>query len=64
VTVGIATIAAARASAMVVWGAGKRRAFQHLRAATAYDPAWPATVWAACPDATLFADRAAAGETQ
>ena len=64
VTVGIATIAAARASAMVVWGAGKRRAYQHLKAATTYDPTWPATVWAACPDATLFADRAAAGETQ
>jgi glucosamine-6-phosphate deaminase len=63
VTVGIATIAAARASGMVVWGAGKRRAFQDLSAATTYDPAWPATVWAACPDATLFADRAAAGET-
>jgi glucosamine-6-phosphate deaminase len=63
VTVGIATIAAARASGMVVWGAGKRRAFQHLSAATTYDPAWPATVWAACPDATLYADRAAAGES-
>jgi len=34
VTVGIATIAAARASGMVVWGAGKRRAFAHLSAAT------------------------------
>ncbi len=59
-TVGIATIVAARASGMVVWGAGKRRAFRHLSAATAYDPAWPATVWATCPDATLYADRAAA----
>lgn len=63
VTVGIATIAAARACGMVVWGAGKRRAYQNLSAATAYDPAWPATVWATCPDATLYADRAAAGET-
>ena len=60
VTVGIATIAAARATGMVVWGAGKRLAFRHLSAATGYDPAWPATVWAACPDATLYADRAAA----
>lgn len=62
VTVGIATIAAARATGMVVWGAGKRLAFRHLSAATGYDPAWPATVWAACPDATLYADRAAAGD--
>lgn len=63
VTVGIATIAAARASGMVVWGEAKRRAFTHLSTATAYDPAWPATVWATCPDATLYADRAAAGES-
>lgn len=62
VTVGIATITAARACGMVVWGTGKRQAFQHLSAATTYDPDWPATVWAACPDATLYADRAAAGE--
>ena len=61
-TVGIATIAAARASGMVVWGADKRRAFQHLSQATAYDPAWPATVWTACPDATLYADHAAAAK--
>ena len=59
-TVGIATIAAARASAMVVWGADKRQAFDHLSQATTYDPLWPATVWTTCPDATLYADHAAA----
>ena len=58
-TVGIATIAAARASAMVVWGADKRQAFRHLSQATTYDPHWPATVWTTCPDATLYADHAA-----
>ena len=60
VSVGIATIARARATAMVLWGKGKRAAFQHLSQATTYDPTWPATVWAACPDATLYADHAAA----
>ena len=60
VTVGISTISAARASAMVVWGAGKRMAFSRLSRASHYDPTWPATVWLTCPDATLFADRAAA----
>ncbi len=60
-TVGIATIAQARASVMLVWGAGKALAYRHLAAATTYDPAWPATVWTLCPDATLYADHAAAG---
>lgn len=63
VTVGIATIAQARASAMLVWGADKRIAFRHLASARAYDPDWPSTVWATCPDATLYADRTAAGDT-
>jgi glucosamine-6-phosphate deaminase len=61
-TVGIATIARARATGMVVWGAGKRTAFTHLSQAKSYDPAWPATVWVTCPDATLYADHAAAGD--
>jgi len=59
-TVGIATIARSRATGMVVWGGAKRTAFRHLSQVTAYDPGWPATVWAACPDATLYADHAAA----
>jgi glucosamine-6-phosphate deaminase len=64
VTVGIATIAQARASAMLLWGADKRRAFTRLAQATGYDPHWPASVWACCADATLYADRsAAAGDT-
>jgi glucosamine-6-phosphate deaminase len=44
VTVGIATIASARAAAMVVWGPGKRETFKRLTTATGYDAAWPATV--------------------
>lgn len=61
-TVGIDTIARARATAMILWGADKRTAYRHLAPATGYDPAWPATVWAACADATLYADTAAAGD--
>jgi glucosamine-6-phosphate deaminase len=61
VTVGIATIADAKASAMILWGADKRLAYQRLATST-YDPAWPATAWTLCPDATLYADTAAAGD--
>lgn len=61
VTVGIATIAEARASAMILWGRDKRLAFQRLAQAQTYDPAWPATAWRLCPDATLYADQAAGG---
>lgn len=62
VTVGIATIARSRATAMLVWGKDKQTAYRHLAAAKDYHSDWPATVWAASPDATLYADRAAAGE--
>ncbi len=62
VTVGIATIARARASSMLVWGADKRTAYRHLAGAAEYRPYWPATVWSLCPDATLYADAAAAGD--
>lgn len=62
ITVGIATIAAARASAMILWGPDKDVAFHRL-AAGGFDPSWPATAWLLCPDATLYADAAAAGET-
>lgn len=63
VTVGIGTISQARETGMLVWGEDKRRAFRHLAAATGYDPAWPATVWTACRNATLYADRDAAEGT-
>ena len=60
VTVGIATIADARASAMILWGPDKRHAFRRLAAAGRFDPSWPATVWLLCPEATLYTDAAAA----
>jgi glucosamine-6-phosphate deaminase len=63
VTVGIDTIARhSKAAALVLWGADKAAAFRHIAAARDYDPAWPATVIAACRNAELLADRAAAGQ--
>ena len=44
VTVGIATIAAAREAVMVVWGDAKRLTLTRMRAADRYDSSWPATV--------------------
>jgi len=61
ITVGIAIIAAARTSAMLVWGEDKREAYNRLASARSYDPGWPATVWAMCPDATVYADLDATG---
>jgi glucosamine-6-phosphate deaminase len=63
ITIGIASIAElSKSVAMIVWGEGKRAAYRHLSAATAYDPSWPATILAECRDAELHADRDAAGE--
>lgn len=57
VTVGIDTIAASSASVvMLVHGREKGRAAAHLLAADAYDPAWPATVFAECASPHLFLD--------
>jgi glucosamine-6-phosphate deaminase len=60
VTVGIATIAAARAAAMVLWGTGKRETFRRLAATTRYDPLWPATVIHEVPAGQIIADDDAA----
>ncbi|HZI43121.1 MAG TPA: 6-phosphogluconolactonase [Gemmatimonadaceae bacterium] len=57
VTVGIATIAAAREAAMVVWGESKRLTLQRIRAADRYDPAWPATVIHECPIREIVCDK-------
>lgn len=61
VTVGIATIADAREAIMLLTGTSKRRTLQRILAATAYDPAWPATVIHECAVRQIFADAAAAG---
>lgn len=61
VSVGIETIAGlSRAATMLLSGEGKRQAFTRIVAATDYDPNWPATVVAACRNAVVVADRAAA----
>jgi glucosamine-6-phosphate deaminase len=60
VTVGIDTIVRHSASViMLLHGADKGVAARHLLAAEGYDPAWPATVYAACARPRLFLDEAA-----
>jgi glucosamine-6-phosphate deaminase len=61
VSVGVGTIAKARAAGMLLTGAGKREAFKRITAASTYDPQWPATVIHLVPEAEILADRAAAG---
>lgn len=63
VTVGIDTIASARESIMVVWGASKRLTLQRILAANRYDPTWPATVIHECPVREIIADSVAASST-
>lgn len=63
VTVGVATICASREVVMVAWGEGKRETVRRMRAATAYDASWPATLIHECANAAVLVDAAAAGET-
>ncbi|MFZ5673694.1 MAG: 6-phosphogluconolactonase [Pseudomonadota bacterium] len=61
VTVGIDTIARhSRQAVMIVWGEGKRLAFERLSKAQAYDPDWPASVVSICRGRDMLADEAAA----
>lgn len=60
VSVGIATIAAAREAVMVVWGAGKRLTLARMLGAECYDPDWPATVIHECPTREILCDTDAA----
>lgn len=60
VSVGIATIAEAREAIMLLTGASKRVTLQRILAASAYDPAWPATVIHECAVREIVADAAAA----
>lgn len=62
VTVGIATITAAREAVMVVWGESKRRTLQRIRAANHYDPAWPATIIHECSVREIVCDVEALSE--
>lgn len=59
VSAGIATIAAARAARLVLLGAGKREAAARLLTLDDYDPAWPASIVHAIPDAEIWLDQEA-----
>lgn len=62
VTVGIDTIARqSKQAVMIVWGEGKRLAFQKLAAASDYDADWPASVVHICRAGEILADSQAAG---
>lgn len=62
ITVGIATIAAAREAVMVVWGTGKRLTLARMRRAARYEPEWPATVIHECAMREIVSDAAASGD--
>jgi glucosamine-6-phosphate deaminase len=59
VTVGIDTIAGAKAKAMVVTGEGKRMTLSRIKAVEQYRPEWPATVIHEGPGGEILADQAA-----
>lgn len=61
VTVGIATIAAARHQRLVLTGADKRAATERLLSLDRYDPAWPASVVHDCNEAQIWVDKEAMG---
>jgi glucosamine-6-phosphate deaminase len=61
VSVGLGTIAAARAARLVLHGAEKRAAARRVTGAEAFDPDWPATVIHTFGDGEIWLDEAAAG---
>ena len=64
VSVGIDTIARAKAAAMVVWGAGKRLTLARMLRAEGYEPEWPATVIHECAGREILSDAAAAADEE
>lgn len=60
VSVGVGTIAAAKAAGMLLIGPGKREAFRRITAAAGYEPDWPATVIHLVAEPEILADRDAA----
>jgi glucosamine-6-phosphate deaminase len=60
VSVGIDTIASAKAGAMVVWGSGKRLTLSRILGAEHYELDWPATVIHELTDREIISDEAAA----
>jgi glucosamine-6-phosphate deaminase len=60
VSVGIATIAAAREAVLVLTGASKRLSLSRVISADRYEPSWPATVIHEIPRRAILADAEAA----
>lgn len=60
ISVGIDTIASAKAGAMVVWGAGKRLTLKRMLGAERYEMDWPATVIHELAGREILSDDAAA----
>jgi glucosamine-6-phosphate deaminase len=61
VSVGLATIAAARSVRLVLHGAEKREAAAKVRSLDGFDASWPVSVVHVCDDAEIWLDRKAAG---
>lgn len=60
ISVGIATIAAAKEAVMLLWGNSKAKSLARILAADRYDAAWPATVIHECTLARILCDQDAA----
>ena len=60
VSVGLGTIASARAVRLVLHGAHKRAAAARVLELDGFDPAWPASIVHDCGDAEIWLDREAA----
>jgi glucosamine-6-phosphate deaminase len=60
VSVGLATMRAARCVRLVLHGADKREAAARVRSLDAFDASWPASVVHACDDGEIWLDREAA----
>jgi len=61
ISVGIDTIASAKESVMIVWGAGKHLTLTRILSAERYESGWPATVIHECVVREILADSGAAG---
>lgn len=59
ISVGIATITAAKEAAMLLWGESKGASLARILATDHYDPAWPATVIHECARGRILSDTAA-----
>ena len=60
VSVGLATITAARSLRLVLHGRGKREAARRLLELDRFDPSWPASIVHEHPDALIYLDEEAA----